>query len=74
MQLGSGAARVWLWLWCRPKATTPIGPLAWEIPYAVGVAMKSKRKKKKEKKERKYFGLKKKKINDCLCFLCHNLN
>ena len=60
MQLGSGAARVWLWLWCRPKATTPIGPLAWETPYAVGVAMK--RKKKKKKKERKkIFWIKKKK-------------
>ena len=29
-----------LWLWCRPAATAPIGPLAWEPPYAVGVALK----------------------------------
>ena len=27
-----------LWLWCRPAATAPIRTLAWEIPYAVGVA------------------------------------
>ena len=23
-----------LWLWCRPVATAPIRPLAWEPPYA----------------------------------------
>ena len=25
-----------LWLWRRPVATSPIGPLAWEPPYASG--------------------------------------
>ena len=39
-----------MWLWCRPVATAPIQPLAWELPYAVGVALKSKKKKKKIKK------------------------
>ena len=35
-----------LWLWHRPVATAPIGPLAWEPPYAVGVALeKAKRQK-----------------------------
>ena len=29
-----------LWLWCRPSAAAPIGPLAWEPPYAVGAALK----------------------------------
>ena len=29
-----------LWLWCRPAATTPIRPLALELPYATGVALK----------------------------------
>ena len=24
-----------LWLWCRPVATAPIQPLAWQLPYAV---------------------------------------
>ena len=48
---GSGIAVSWgshsrgsdpmlLWLWCRPAATAPIGPLAWEPPHAVGVALK----------------------------------
>ena len=39
-----------LWLWHRPTATTPIGPLAWEPPYAVGAALE---KTKKEKKRRR---------------------
>ena len=35
-----------LWLWRRPAATAPIRPLAWEPPYAVGVALeKAKRQK-----------------------------
>ena len=29
-----------LWLWRRPVAVAPIGPLAWEPPYAMGVALK----------------------------------
>ena len=29
-----------LWLWCRPAATAPIRPLAWEPPYAMGTALK----------------------------------
>ena len=29
-----------LWLWCRPAATALIRPLAWELSYAVGVALK----------------------------------
>ena len=36
-----------LWLWYRPAATAPIGPLAWEPPGAVGAALKKTRKKKK---------------------------
>ena len=34
---------VLLWLWHRPKAMVPIQPLAQEIPFAVGVALKKKR-------------------------------
>ena len=33
-------------LWCRPAATALIGTLAWEPPYAVGVAPKRQKKKK----------------------------
>ena len=29
-----------LWLWCRPAAVAPIRPLAWELPYATGAALK----------------------------------
>ena len=29
-----------LWLWYRLAATAPIGPLAWEPPYAIGAAQK----------------------------------
>ena len=31
---------------CRPAATAPIRPLAWELPYAAGAAPKRKKKKK----------------------------
>ena len=36
-----------LWLWCRSAAVAPIGPLAWEPPYAAGEALKKGRKKKR---------------------------
>ena len=53
---GGGAGRrcssdlVLLWLWCRPAATAPIGPLAWEPPYATSAALEKTKKKKKDKK------------------------
>ena len=40
-----------LWLWCRPAAAVPIGPLGWELPYAEGAALKSKKIKTKQKKK-----------------------
>ena len=40
-----------LWLWCRPAAVVPIRPLAWELPYAVGAALKTEKIKRKKKKE-----------------------
>ena len=33
-----------LWLWSRPAATAPIGPLAWEPPHAAGAALKGQKK------------------------------
>ena len=47
-----------LWLWCRLAAAAVIRPLAWELPYATGVALKKanthtytqKNKTKKPKK------------------------
>ena len=37
-----------LWLWCRPAAAAPTGPLAWELPYASSAALKIKRKKRQD--------------------------
>ena len=41
-----GLDPTWLWLWCRPAATAPFQPLAWELPYATDVALKRPKKKK----------------------------
>ena len=38
-----------LWLWRRPAAAALIQPPAWELSYAAGVALKSKKERKKEK-------------------------
>ena len=38
-----------LWLWCGLMAAALIWPLAWESPYATGVALKRQKKKKKKK-------------------------
>ena len=40
-----------LWLWCRRAAAAPMGPLAWEPPYAVGVALKRQMTKKRKENE-----------------------
>ena len=41
-----------LLLWCRPAATAPSGPLAWEPPYASGAPLeKAKRQKNKIKRD-----------------------
>ena len=39
-----------LWLWCRLAVVAPIWPLAQEPPYAVSVAIKSKKKKTNKQK------------------------
>ena len=39
-----------LWLWRGPAPTAPTVPLAWEPPYAAGIALKRPKKKKKKKK------------------------
>ena len=38
-----------LWLWHRLAAVAPIQPLAWEPPYAAGVAVQKRQKDKKIK-------------------------
>ena len=40
-----------LWLWHRLMATAQIQPLAWELPYAMRVALKRQKKKKKDEFE-----------------------
>ena len=51
MSCGIGCRHGWdpemLWLWQRPAATAPTGPLAWEPPYALDVALEKKKKKKR---------------------------
>ena len=42
---GSDPELLWLWLW--PAATAPIGPLAWEPPYAEGAALKRQKKRRR---------------------------
>ena len=55
MSCGVGHRRgldlVLLWLWCRLTATAPIRPLAWEPPYAEGVALEETKGQKKKKKK-----------------------
>ena len=47
-----------LWLWCRWASVAPIRPLAWELLYAVSVALKKYKKKKKREKRKSLFGIK----------------
>ena len=47
----SDPALLWLRLWCTPAAAAPIGPLAWEPPYAVDTTLKSKKQNKTKQKD-----------------------
>ena len=40
-----------LWLWHRPVATAPIRPLAWELPYAMSVALKKQKQQQRKLKQ-----------------------
>ena len=50
-----GCGCIWnpalLWLWHRLAAAGPMRPLAWELPYATGAAIKKKKNKKQNKKD-----------------------
>ena len=39
------------WLWCKPAAVAPIQPLAWELPYATGAALKRQKTQKNKIKQ-----------------------
>ena len=41
-----------LWLWWRPVAIAPIGPLAWEPPCAAGAALEKTKKKESRSSRR----------------------
>ena len=43
-----------LWLWCRPAARAPVQPLAWELPHAMGVALKRQKAKTKTKTKKTF--------------------
>ena len=43
-----GLDLVLLWLWHRLAAATPIRPLAWEPPYAMGSALKRQKTKQQQ--------------------------
>ena len=45
-----------LWLWHRPVATAPSGPLVWELPYATGAAQEMAKRQKKKKKVVRIWG------------------
>ena len=47
-----GLDRMLLWLWHRPAAVALIQSLAWELPYAAGVALKSRGKNVEGKQPR----------------------
>ena len=47
-----GSDPMLLWLWRRPAAVTPIGPLAWEPPYDEGAALKRQKTKKKRRRRK----------------------
>ena len=48
-----GSDPVLLWLWVRLVAIVPIGALAWEPPYTVGVVLKRQKDQKKKKLKNK---------------------
>ena len=42
--LRRGSDPALMWLWRRPAAVGPIGLLVWELPYALGEALKTIKK------------------------------
>ena len=52
---GPDLVLAWLWLWCRLVATAPIGPLAWELPYATGVALEKAERPKTNKQTNPFY-------------------
>ena len=57
-----GSDMVLLWLWHMPATTAPIRPLAWDLPYAMGVALKKIKDQKKKKRSIETSPLKRKEV------------
>ena len=61
MSCGVGCRRgsdpVLLWLWRRPAETSPIRPLAWEPPSAVGAALEMAKRQEKKKSSNNIGGM-----------------
>ena len=55
ISFGRGLDPTRLWLWRRLAATAPMGPLAWEPPYAAGAALEKAKKDKKKKTSKETF-------------------
>ena len=53
MSCGVGSDLTFLWLWRRLVDTAPIGPLAWEPPYAPRSGPRNGKKTKQNKKTHK---------------------
>ena len=66
MNSGVGCRHSWdpvlLWLWRRPAAVAQIQPLAWELLYAVGMALKNKKQNKTKQKKKSKTNKQKKKV------------
>ena len=73
-----------LWLWCRQAAVAPIPPPAWDPPYAMNAALKSKKQKTKKPKTANYLcmhtfylkipGILKSTLTRCVFLKCANIN
>ena len=70
MSCGVGHREGWdpelLWLWCRLAAAAPIQLVAWELPYASGAALKSKKEGRKERKKGRNEGRKERRMKERL--------
>ena len=51
---GGGSDPTLLWLQCRLADAAPVEHLAWELPFALGIALKKKKIKKKERKKERH--------------------
>ena len=67
-----GSDLVLLWLW--PAAVVLTGPLAWELPYAAGAALKRKKNKNKKQKTKPHGPVHRKTKVSFTIMILHNDN